>query len=468
MPVHLWIDPKQRVPMILHRHIEKQKYVTLLVDLITISLSWACSFVIRFQANIIAVTKGVETTSHLFRLWPLLMFCYIFIFIKRQGASPAQLRGLDEWFVLLRQHSVAFLIFITCSFFLFEHRYSRVTLALFFILTLILVPMGRHFVRALDAVYLRLKRPKYKKKTLIIGEGPQALVIQKAVQHRPEWELKVVGSFSFTDFKEQEHTLENLNLDVVFIIPSRQESAHVDTVYARLQQILAEVFVVPYFGESIFLQPRLVTIQGVTAIALNTSNLDPLGQFLKRAFDMVFSLCFLCVFAPVFALCALLVKLTSKGPVFYAQERMGLDGRKFMCLKFRGMVANAEADSGPVWAQKQDNRTTTVGKWLRRTSLDEIPQFFNVLKGDMSVVGPRPERPVFIESFRKEIPGYMLRHKVKTGITGWAQINGWRGNTSLEKRIQCDLWYIQNWSFWLDLKIIVLTPFKGFIHPNAY
>ena len=204
------------------------------------------------------------------------------------------------------------------------------------------------------------------------------------------------------------------------------------------------------------------------AVVLNSSALDGFGPLFKRAFDIAFALCFIVVFSPVFLLCALLVRLSSPGPILFRQERMGLDGKTFQCLKFRGMVHNAEERSGPVWAKKDDNRTTLVGKWLRRTSLDEIPQFFNVLKGEMSIVGPRPERPVFVEEFREKIPGYMLRHSVKAGITGWAQINGWRGNTSLERRIECDLWYLQNWSLLLDIKICMLTPFKGFVHPNAY
>jgi exopolysaccharide biosynthesis polyprenyl glycosylphosphotransferase len=167
-------------------------------------------------------------------------------------------------------------------------------------------------------------------------------------------------------------------------------------------------------------------------------------------------------------LIAIAVKLTSPGPVLYAQERMGLDGRTFKMFKFRSMRIDAEAKSGAVWAQAGDDRRTVMGAFLRSTSIDELPQFWNVFRGDMSLVGPRPERPVFVSQFRGEIPHYMLRHKVKAGITGWAQVNGWRGNTSLDRRIECDLFYIRNWSYALDWKILFLTLWKGFINKNAY
>jgi exopolysaccharide biosynthesis polyprenyl glycosylphosphotransferase len=162
------------------------------------------------------------------------------------------------------------------------------------------------------------------------------------------------------------------------------------------------------------------------------------------------------------------VKLTSPGPVFYGQERMGLDGQRFRMLKFRTMRTDAEAQTGPVWAAEGDPRRTSIGTFLRRFSLDELPQFINVLRGEMSVVGPRPERPVFVERFRQTVPGYMLRHKVKSGVTGWAQVHGLRGNTSLEKRIEYDLEYIEQWSFWLDLKIIGLTVVRVIFDRNAY
>jgi len=172
--------------------------------------------------------------------------------------------------------------------------------------------------------------------------------------------------------------------------------------------------------------------------------------------------------SPLFLFIGTLIKVTSPGPILYRQTRMGLDGVAFEMLKFRSMRVDAESQSGPVWAQAGDDRKTPIGSFLRKTSLDELPQFWNVLKGNMSIVGPRPERPEFIVRFRETLPQYMLRHKMKAGITGWAQVNGWRGNTSLEKRIEFDLYYIEHWSIWLDLKIMWLTIWQGFVHKHAY
>jgi exopolysaccharide biosynthesis polyprenyl glycosylphosphotransferase len=177
----------------------------------------------------------------------------------------------------------------------------------------------------------------------------------------------------------------------------------------------------------------------------------------KRAFDLAVASVALVGLAPILLAVALAVRLGSGRPVLYAQERMGLDGRLFRMLKFRTMRRDAEGETGPVWAQAGDPRRTRLGRWLRRTSLDELPQLWNVLRGDMSIVGPRPERPVFIEQFRREVPGYMLRHKVKAGMTGWAQVHGWRGDTSLHERIEHDIHYIQNWSLALDVRILFLT-----------
>jgi Undecaprenyl-phosphate glucose phosphotransferase len=230
----------------------------------------------------------------------------------------------------------------------------------------------------------------------------------------------------------------------------------------------ADLYIVPDVWELATLNAAVGEFEGMPILSLRASRVSGWGRILKRAMDIVVSAVVLVALSPVLLVTALAVKLTSRGPVIYKQERMGLDGRVFNTLKFRTMRVDAEAETGPRWASEGDTRTTFVGRILRRTSLDELPQFWNVLKGDMSIVGPRPERPVFIEEFKRTVPKYMLRHKMKAGITGWAQVNGWRGSTSLDKRIQYDLYYIENWSIWLDLRIMLATIPAVVTGRNAY
>jgi exopolysaccharide biosynthesis polyprenyl glycosylphosphotransferase len=228
------------------------------------------------------------------------------------------------------------------------------------------------------------------------------------------------------------------------------------------------VKVVPDLLQVIALRARLEDLDGVPVININDVPLQGFNTIVKRTIDIAISAAALLVLAIPFGLLAALVRLTSRGPVFYYQERMGLDGKRITIVKFRSMFEDAEAESGPVWARENDPRVTPLGRLLRKSNLDELPQLWNVLRGDMSIVGPRPERPHFVEQFKHRIPQYMLRHKVKAGLTGWAQVNGWRGNTSIEKRIEYDLYYIEHWSVSLDLKIMWLTLLRGFFHKHAY
>jgi Undecaprenyl-phosphate glucose phosphotransferase len=229
-----------------------------------------------------------------------------------------------------------------------------------------------------------------------------------------------------------------------------------------------DVKVVPDLLQVIALRARLEDLDGVPVININDVPLQGFNTIVKRGIDVLISAGALALLFVPFCIIAALIKLTSSGPVFYRQERMGLDGKPFMIYKFRSMYADAEAHTGPVFARQNDPRRTPFGKLLRRSNFDELPQLWNALRGDMSIVGPRPERPLFVAQFKDKIPQYMLRHKVKAGITGWAQVNGWRGNTSIEKRIEYDLYYIENWSVRLDLKIMWLTLLKGFFHKHAY
>ena len=188
----------------------------------------------------------------------------------------------------------------------------------------------------------------------------------------------------------------------------------------------------------------------------------------KRLMDVVGSLCCIILFSPIMLAACLGIKLTSPGPLIYRQVRVGLHNRSFEMYKFRSMEVQPETEETKAWTVKNDPRVTGIGKFMRKTSIDELPQLFNVLKGDMSLVGPRPERPFFVEKFREEIPRYMVKHQVRPGMTGWAQVNGYRGDTSIRKRIDCDLYYIENWTLGLDIKILFLTVFRGFVNKNAY
>jgi len=254
----------------------------------------------------------------------------------------------------------------------------------------------------------------------------------------------------------------------VLIALSRQQWADLERILEEIKDETVDIQIVPDLQEYATLGCAVEEFDGLPIVNLNESPLLGWHAAVKRATDIALSSVALLIASPVFLLIAIAVKVTSRGPIFYSQERMGLDGRTFKMYKYRSMRVDAESATGAVWAKAGDDRRTPIGAFLRATSLDEIPQFWNVFVGNMSLVGPRPERPVFVDQFRHQISHYMLRHRVKAGVTGWAQVNGWRGNTSLDERILCDLYYIRNWSYLFDLKILFLTVWKGFVNRNAY
>jgi Undecaprenyl-phosphate glucose phosphotransferase len=241
------------------------------------------------------------------------------------------------------------------------------------------------------------------------------------------------------------------------------------TLRQKLSPLCAPIRLVLDVGEAIDRPQRLLSLGNLVLLDLQSTPAESaLYVFLKRAFDLVFALSILILGAPVFVLIALLVRLTSRGPVLFVQERVGLNGKLFRMFKFRTMTVSSKADSDLLWTVKNDPRCTGCGRVLRRTGLDELPQFFNVLKGEMSVVGPRPERPMLVQRFMQSVGNYNRRHYLKVGITGWAQVHGWRGDTSIEKRVEYDLYYVRHWTLTLDLLIVMLTLFRGFTDKNAY
>lgn len=258
------------------------------------------------------------------------------------------------------------------------------------------------------------------------------------------------------------------DIDQVWIAMALKDEDRVREILHDLRHSTADIKFVPDIFGFRLINHSVSEFAGLPVLNLSSSPMSGSNRMVKAIEDKVISLLILLMISPLMLLIAFGVKLSSPGPILYRQERVGWNGKPFMMLKFRSMPMDAEASSGPVWAKSGEKRATRFGAFLRRTSLDELPQFINVLKGDMSIVGPRPERPVFVDKFKDEIPDYMKKHLVKAGITGWAQVNGWRGNTDLSKRIEYDLYYIEHWSLWFDLTIILMTPFKGLITKNAY
>jgi putative colanic acid biosynthesis UDP-glucose lipid carrier transferase len=321
------------------------------------------------------------------------------------------------------------------------------------------------------------------RRVVIVGMSSRGMQIAQRIRRSTWTGLQVVGFFdercpARTGASDKlpclghpqdlaRYVAEN-QIDQVWVVYPLKAEERVKEVLHLLRHSTVDVrYVLDIFGFDLC-NHSINEVAGIPILNLSASPLRGMNAFLKAAEDRVLALLILTIISPLMLAIAVGVKLSSPGPVFYRQERLSWNNRPFMMLKFRSMPVAAESDSGPVWAKAGENRATKFGAFLRRTSLDELPQFINVLKGDMSIVGPRPERPVFVEQFKDEIPSYMKKHLVKAGITGWAQIHGWRGDTDLAKRIEYDLYYIEHWSLWLDLRIVFMTIFKGFIHKNAY
>ncbi|MFX0202022.1 MAG: exopolysaccharide biosynthesis polyprenyl glycosylphosphotransferase, partial [Candidatus Hodarchaeota archaeon] len=260
--------------------------------------------------------------------------------------------------------------------------------------------------------------------------------------------------------------IDRMPYDIVFVALPLEGHQYMGNVLKVLMGRMLDIKIIPDVYEYIALRDGLDTLDDIPLVGLQTSPLFGWNWVIKRSFDLVIGTLSLVALCPFFAVIAILIKVTSRGPILYQQERVGMDGSVFRMYKFRSMEVKAEEETGPVWASERDPRRTKVGAFLRKLNLDELPQLINVLKGEMSLVGPRPERPVFVGKFRNQVTHYMLRHRIKAGMTGWAQVNGLRGNSSLERRIEHDLFYIKHWSLWLDLKILLMTFWRGF--KNAY
>jgi Undecaprenyl-phosphate glucose phosphotransferase len=457
-------------------------------------IGFVLAYVLRFETGLIEAPKGYPPFAQYINVLPLIG-ALVPIAYQVQGIYRLR-RGrtrVDDFFAVFVGSILAVVLGVVTTLYIQTYyvpdelkdrgafEVSQLVWACFLVLNVSLTYATRELVR--EALERRWRAGIGLKRVLVAGSGELGkVVVDKLLEHR-ELGYKVVG---FVDDRaggdhlgyrglpllgtiaEAGEILQRERIDHLYVALPLEEHVKMVALVECANREIVEVKVVPDLVQVMALRARLEDLDGIPIINVHDGPLRGFNSVLKRVIDIGISGTSLLALSPLIGTLAFLIRRTSSGPAFFRQERMGLDGRSFWVWKFRSMHDGAERDTGPVWAREDDPRCTRVGRFLRKSNLDELPQLWNVLKGDMSLVGPRPERPFFVEQFKHRIPQYMLRHKVKAGLTGWAQVNGWRGNTSIEKRIEYDLYYIQNWSVTLDIKIMWMTLLKGFFHKHAY
>ncbi len=465
----------------LKRHSQFFESLMLLSDLLVIAASWIAAYYLRFYWGPVPVYRGIPGLRPYLFLLALIVVIWGVAFKAFGLYRPRRIssRFAEVWDIA-KACTLAVLILVALTFFLKQFEFSRLVIVYFWVFSIASVSLVRGFFR--EALRALRRRGYNLRHVLIVGDGGLARKLVKRIDARPDIGLRIVGVLAHDPemvgeriegldvlgtYEEAGKIASRLSIDKVFIAIPIEAYGRMEAILRSMEAGFLDINVVPDLYQYVTLRGGIEEFDGLPLISLQDSPLYGWNLVAKRITDVALSTLALLVTGPLMLLIATAVKLTSPGPILYRQERMGLDGTIFQMLKFRSMRSDAEANLGPVWAARNDRRRTPIGALLRRTSLDELPQLFNVLKGEMSLVGPRPERPVFIEELRKRIPKYMLRHKVKAGMSGWAQVNGWRGDTSLEKRIEYDLYYIEHWSLLFDLKIVWLSLWRGFIHRNA-
>ncbi len=456
--------------------------------------AFVLAYLLRFESGLIPAPKGYPPFGQYVDVLPFigvlvpLAFHVQGLYRLRRGRTR-----VDDFFAVLVGSILAVVLGVVSTLY-FQAYYvpdemkdrgayevSQLVWGMFLAFNVLLTYSSRALVR--EALERRWRRGIGLKRVLIAGAGDLGrAVADKVLEHR-DLGYQIVGFIDdrasgdhigyrglpiLGTLDEASEVLQRERVDQLYVALPLDEHVKMLALVENANREMLDIKVVPDLLQVIALRAQLEDLDGIPIINLHAVPLRGFNAVLKRALDIVISAASLVVAVPIIVVVGLLHRLQSPGPILYRQERMSLDGMSFWVWKLRTMRVGAERETGPVWAEENDPRVTPMGRWMRRFSVDELPQLWNVLRGDMSLVGPRPERPFFVEQFKHRIPQYMLRHKVKAGLTGWAQVNGWRGNTSIEKRIEYDLYYIENWSVGLDFKIIWLTVIKGLWHKHAY
>jgi len=452
----------------------------ILADGFFIVIAYLAAYMLRFHW--LNLEKAGDYTLESYAKFLLVLTpVYLLIYWMCGMYAPKRGRGMQwELWLILKANIISGMGFIVLLF-LFKLDISRGFLAIFYTVNAVLASLFRFLVhRGLE----RLRRKgKNLKHILIVGYSRAAEAYVDRILANPQWGYYIHGILddkmaAGTRYKKVEviGTMAELSLrlkerdyDEIAITLAIEEYGKLEKLVTECEYSGVHTKFIPDYNHIVPTVPYIEDLEGLPVINIRKVPLsNVVNRMMKRTMDFVGALLCIVLFSVPMLVLAVLIKLTSKGPVLFSQVRVGLHNREFKMYKFRSMVVQEEAKETNAWTTKNDSRVTGIGKFIRKTSMDELPQLFNVLKGDMSLVGPRPERPKFVEKFKEEIPRYMIKHQVRPGMTGWAQINGYRGDTSIRKRIEYDLHYIENWSVGLDVKILFLTVFKGFINKNAY
>lgn len=441
-------------------------------DSLAVVLSWLLAGYIRFYI----IPGGWTPSFTLFVQLSIVVLAFNIFFISRNGLYIEELEQSwrKETTRIVVSAFKAYLLLLVVLYFVFANKVSRIAIGLHFFLAIIFLVTERTLISSYTKRSYRMGR--YTRKILLVGFGPKLIQYQRALKSEEVQGINIVGQYDGDDLAgvtkiEAQHLVEAVEAttpDLVVIgYPPNAHEQQQAMIGQALDLLNERVVMLPTLPES-YIGTQISDFRWIPQLTLNAADIGFFQQVVKRLFDIIASLFGVLVLSPILIIVALLVKLTSPGPVIFRQKRVTKDERVFTMYKFRSMRTDISEGESARWTEEDDPRVTRIGRFIRKTSIDELPQLFNVLGGSMSLVGPRPERPELVERFNHEIPGYRMRHRFKAGVSGWAQVNGWRGNTSLERRIEFDLFYIRNFNLYFDMKIVLFTFFRGFVNENAY
>ena len=466
---------------------DNQRYFNRLhvvIDAVVICIAYVLAWIYKFL--ILKDQRGLTLAQYCVALIGIIpLYLMLYLACNLYTSKRVQGRRLEGG-KIVKSNTIGILIVMAAFFPLRDviepiKYYSRWMLAYFYVINIVLEIIARNLIRW---CLRKIRRKGFNLRHLIfVGYSGAAEAFIDRILANPQWGYKISGILD--DNKEPGYTykgiavlgstdelekiLENNRLDEIALTLALREYYKLKRIVAICEKSGVHTKFVPDYNDIIPTRPYTEDLLGLPVVNIRHVPLtNSFNMICKRAMDIVGAIVAIIIFSPVMLVTAVLVKTTSKGPLIYKQERVGLHNQTFQMYKFRSMEVQSAKSEKRAWTVRDDPRVTKVGKVIRKTSIDELPQLFNILKGDMSLVGPRPERPFFVEKFREEIPRYMVKHQVRPGLTGWAQVNGYRGDTSIKKRIEYDLYYIENWTMGLDIKILFLTFFKGFVNKNAY